>query len=116
MAGFTVRVQLTNIKAGESDLYEELHEQMALKGFATTITCDDDETYELPNAEYSYSGNLKRSDVLKRAKEATSLVTDGTGMSYMILVTESKGRTWSGLKKVKSKAQKIINKFNELSN
>lgn len=93
MATFTVRVELHD--ADDSD-YDTLWTEMKARGFKRRVTSDDGITYKLPPAEYSYDGDITRSDVLKKAKEAAA----ATGRDYAVLVTESAGRTWSGLEKV----------------
>ena len=93
MATFTTRVELH--KAYEDD-YEVLHAAMEQRGFSRQITSDDGVTYHLPTAEYNYSGSKTRSRVLELAKEAAS----ETNKKYAVLVTESKGRSWSGLEHV----------------
>jgi hypothetical protein len=52
-------------------------------------------SYELPTAEYNISVQLTRVQVLDSAKAAATEVLP----SFAILVTESAGRTWHGLKK-----------------
>lgn len=91
MAQFTTRVELHNADWND---YTQLHAQMKRQGFSQTITSDDGKVYELPPAEYDYSGSVTRSDVLNKAKAAASAIKT----SYGVLVTESNGRTWSGLK------------------
>jgi hypothetical protein len=92
MTSFTVRVELHD--ATWTD-YNLLHTEMENQGFGRTITAGDGTTYELPEAEYDYSGDVNKADVLARAKEAA----DTTGKKYAVLVTKSNGRTWVGLSK-----------------
>lgn len=92
MATFTTRVELH--KAYEDD-YEVLHSAMEERGFSRYVTSDDGVTYHLPTAEYNYSGNKTRSQVLDLAKAAAS----ETNKKYAVLVTESNGRTWYALDK-----------------
>lgn len=92
MAAFTTRVELH--RAYEDD-YEVLHAAMEERGFSRYITSDDGVTYHLPTAEYNYSGNKTRGQVLALAKAAAA----ETNKKYAVLVTESKGRTWYGLQK-----------------
>jgi hypothetical protein len=93
LATFTTRVELH--KAYEDD-YEVLRAAMEQRGFSRQITSDDGVTYHLPTAEYNYSGSKTRSRVLELAKEAAS----ETNKKYAVLVTESNGRSWSGLEHV----------------
>jgi len=97
MSDFTTRVELHD--AVWSD-YVELHKAMAKQGFSQIITSDDGQTYELPPAEYNYSGNATRSQVLEKAKSAAATVKN----SFGVLVTESAGRTWTGLRLAKRAA------------
>lgn len=92
MTNFTVRVELHN---ANSDDYEDLHEKMEGKGFKRTIMNGDGTKYQLPDAEYNYSGNITRADVLEKAYSTANSVKKEPA----ILVTESAGRTWRGLDK-----------------
>jgi len=91
MAQFTVRVEL-HVGSYEP-YYSTLHQAMFDEGFSKFITSDKGNTYHLPRAEYDIELNLSRKDVLKKAENAVSK----TGKTAEILVTESRGRTWSGL-------------------
>jgi hypothetical protein len=93
MAGFTTRVLLNGYPTGED--YERLHKAMKRQGFSRVIKGDDGNHYWLPNAEYERQANLTRAQILAVAKAAA----DTIGPSHEILVTESAGRTWHGLKK-----------------
>jgi len=93
MSSFTVRVEL------DSNIYSDfeiLHRAMELNGFKKTISGTDGE-YHLPRAEYSISTSVSRAAVLKLAEDAVAK----THKKGEILVTESAGRTWSGLSKVR---------------
>ena len=92
MAQFTTRVELHS--AGEFH-YQVLHREMAARGFSRTVRADSGDTYHLPTAEYDCTTNEPRSAVLAAAQAAA--VQTGKGAS--ILVTQSAGRTWSGLPK-----------------
>ncbi|HIF9285254.1 TPA: hypothetical protein ACX6SX_000974 [Photobacterium damselae] len=93
MASFTVRMVLHD---ADWEDYNKLYEEMNKEGFSEEISSDDGTAYELPDGEYTISGNLTKSDVLSKAKNAASK----TGEKYAVLVTQSSGRTWYGLKKV----------------
>jgi hypothetical protein len=93
MSRFTVRVELHE---GTWDDYETLHHEMEQRGFERTITGENGETSHLPTAEYNFSGDIKRGDVLELADAAANK----TDRKHGILVTESNGRTWRGLKKI----------------
>jgi hypothetical protein len=97
MTQFTTRVELHD--ATWSD-YETLHVAMRANGFRQTITADDGSLYELPPAEYDYEGNVTSSDVLAKAAEAANV----TRKSFAVLVTESVGRRWRGLKLLRKAA------------
>jgi len=53
MKDFLTRVELHNHLTGD---YEKLHLAMAKTGFKRTILASDSVTYDLPTAEYVYSG------------------------------------------------------------
>ena len=94
MTKYSVRVEIH--KADEDD-YENLHEAMEKKGFVRWIESSDGAKYRLPTAEYNIeSDSLDRSKVLARAKAAAESVKPNP--TPWILVTESSGRNWSGLK------------------
>jgi hypothetical protein len=92
MPKYTTRVELQSAAAAD---YNKLHAAMEGEGFSRTIKSDDGRVYQLPTAEYDRVGDLTRSQVLESAKRAATKV----GKTYQILVTESSGRTWHGLKK-----------------
>jgi hypothetical protein len=93
MASFTTRVELHH--ATRED-YTLLHERMRTQGFFLAIRADDGTVYQLPPAEYDYTGAITRAQVLEKAKVAAASVKS----SYAVLVTESAGRTWYGLGKM----------------
>lgn len=95
MSSFTTRVELHNAKEPED--YEKLHDEMAKEKFTRTIKSDDGIEYHLPTAEYNKEGNYTRADVIESAKRAASKVIQ----DFAVLVTESNGRSWNGLEKVK---------------
>ena len=78
----------------ESSDYDKLYEEMEDRDFSRFIMSANG-TYHLPPAEYDYSDTADREYVLELAKAAAR----ATGRKARILVTESKGRTWSNLEK-----------------
>ncbi|HEV3051121.1 MAG TPA: hypothetical protein VGX50_12480 [Longimicrobium sp.] len=90
MAEFTVRVEL---HGAEWDDYDALRVEMEAEGFAATVSSSSGAAYDLPAGEYACSGDLTRQQVLARARRAANR----TAFGYAALVTESVGRTWSGL-------------------
>jgi hypothetical protein len=93
MPRFTTRVELHSATA---DDYSFLHSAMELEGFSRLIENGDGVSHHLPTAEYNYDGPSKRAEVLEAAERAAAK----TKRKYSILVTESNGRTWSGLARV----------------
>jgi hypothetical protein len=93
LSTFTTRIELH--RAYEDD-YEVLHAAMEQRGFSRQITSDDGVTYHLPTAEYTFTGTRTRSQVLELAKAAAS----ETNKKFAVLVTESNGRSWTGLEKI----------------
>jgi hypothetical protein len=89
---YTTRVEL---HSATDDDYDTLHSAMKRERFSRLITSDDGVTYHLPTAEYNYVGDRTRSEVLEAANRAA----DTTHLKHAVLVTESKGRSWSGLKR-----------------
>jgi hypothetical protein len=98
MARFTVRVELHGAE-GKEDTYSKLHKEMAKKGFSREIEIDEI-TYELPPAEYNWTGDSDPDEVLKHAKAAASIVWK----TFSVLVTKAEpnlSRKQYGLKVVK---------------
>ena len=94
MPSFTVRVEL---HGGTADDYETHHAEMEAEGFSRTIRSDDDIDYHLPTAEYDIRGSLTRDEVLEKAAAAATR----TRKTFGVMVTESAGRKWKGLQKVR---------------
>ncbi|EAO5288990.1 type V toxin-antitoxin system endoribonuclease antitoxin GhoS, partial [Salmonella enterica] len=103
MTKFTVRVEL---HAATADDYEELHNKMKRKGFKRTLSNGEGISYQLPDAEYSYSGDITRKEVLRKAYDAAETVKEDPA----ILVTESAGRSWRGLRACK---RNCVNAFSQ---
>jgi hypothetical protein len=94
MTNFTVRVELHD---ADDDDYSRLHEAMEEGGFVRWISDRNESKDQLPTAEYNLANSaLDRSAVLERARTAADSVKRKP--TPWILVTESAGRTWSGLK------------------
>jgi hypothetical protein len=92
MARFTTRVELHDAKTWED--YNKLHIAMEKEGFTRTIRTDN-ESYQLPTAEYNRDAALTKEEILESAKKAAST----TGHKFAVLVTESNGRLWHNLTK-----------------
>jgi hypothetical protein len=94
MTNYTVRVELHN---ADEDDYENLHAEMEGRGFVRWIAGKGGSKSRLPTAEYNLAGtSIQRDDVLRLAGEAANSVKPNP--TPWIVVTESAGRTWSGLK------------------
>jgi hypothetical protein len=94
MTSYAVRVELHDT---DEDEYTSLHQAMEDEGFVRWITGSDGVKDRLPTAEYNMPDtDIDRSEVLRRARSAANSV------KYIpkpwIVVTESAGRSWSGLK------------------
>ena len=92
MEKFTTRVQLNGRPTAED--YEHLHQAMKRRGFSRIIESDNGTKFWLPHAEYNRVSSAKRSQILRDAQEAAASVSS----DFQVLVTESAGRTWHGLK------------------
>lgn len=92
---FTIRVELHHSRLLSE--YVRLKDFMLKAGFLKTIPNDDGVLFILPQAEYYYKGQVEIAAVLKAAQKAASKITT----NYSILITESNGRIWSGLKLAK---------------
>ena len=94
MTGYTVRVELHD---ANDDDYANLHAAMEDEGFVRWITGSDGAKNRLPTAEYNMAdADIDRSEVLKRAKTAANSVKPNP--TPWIIVTQSAGRAWSGLR------------------
>ncbi len=94
MTNYTVRVEL---HGANDDDYANLHAAMEYEGFVRWIKGSDGDKNRLPTAEYNMAdADIDRSEVLRRAKAAGNSVK--ANPTPWIIVTESAGRTWSGLK------------------
>lgn len=93
MTSYTTRIELHKAQDGD---YGKLHAAMEKKGVTRTIESDDGTVYQLPTAEYNFIGTETRKEVLELAKNAAATVRP----KYAVLVTQSAGRTWSGLEKI----------------
>jgi hypothetical protein len=92
MANFTVRVELYGYAKAED--YDDLHEAMRLRGFKRTISSET-ATFALPGGEYNLlDSQFTRKQVLDSAKAAAAT----TWSDFGVLVTQSAGRTWDGLR------------------
>lgn len=94
MALFTVRIELHSV-------FREDHQvlQYALRNenFTTTIRDESGAVFILPTSEYNKEGEYSKEQVLDSAIRAATK----TGKEYSIIVTESGGRCWANLTKVK---------------
>lgn len=97
MTQYTTRVELHD---ATWDDYTKLHAEMKKRGFRQTITGDDGTIYELPPAEYDYNGTEAIEQVREKATHAARSVKN----SFAVLVTQSSGRAWIGLKILKKAA------------
>lgn len=93
MSAFVVRVVLHDATWDE---YTKLYEKLAKQGFTDIITAGDGSKYKMPPAEYYFVGNNTQAGVLELAKTSAASVK----ASYEVMVTESLGVTWSGLKQL----------------
>lgn len=92
---YTVRVELHE---ADDDDYESLHAAMEKEGFVRWVKSSDGPKRRLPTAEYNMqSSELDREAVLARAQSAANSVKPTP--TPWVLVTESAGRSWSGLKR-----------------
>lgn len=94
MTIYTVRVELNDPASGD---YDELHKKMMTAGFSKTIKSSTGVLYHLPDAEYEYKSETETTGtVLDKAYQIVTGIKSGS----RVLVTQSAGRMWKGLKKV----------------
>lgn len=92
MSVFTVRVEMQN---ADRDDYDTLHKKMATKGYSREVTASSGTTYQLPDAEYTYTNSTK--DEAQVADEVKA-IANSVKSNSRILVTKSSGRAIRGLK------------------
>jgi len=104
MSKFITRVELHKVqnRTVTAEDYALLHQKMRAKGFITTITSDDNITYELPPAEYRREGMLTREVVFNDAKAAAQLVvnTSANVADYSLIIFEYSSAMWYNLSAV----------------
>lgn len=93
MTNFTVRVELRD--ADSSD-YDDLYDRMSDNGFSKFITAESGNEYQLPNAEYTYSSSSKTK---RQVKDLAFRIACEVNDDPAVLVTQSGGRIWEGLKR-----------------
>jgi len=100
MAKFTVRVELHGVKGIEpsGEDYQELHLAMQRNSYFRIIKSSDDEWSHLPSAEYTVNWDVKIDSVVNEVKTIVAAVWK----PFSVLVTESNGRQWYGLKPASS--------------
>ncbi len=91
MANYIARVELH--KATYQD-YEQLHANMAGRGYARTIVGDDGKTYQLPTGTY-VARNATAS--LQVALDAAEEAATETGKAWSIIVADWSAARWNGL-------------------
>jgi hypothetical protein len=91
MANYIARVELHK---ADSDDYEQLHTNMANKGYSRTIQGSDGKNYQLPTGTYVVRNTSVSLDTaLNAAKEAAK----ETGKNYSIIVADWTQASWVGL-------------------
>jgi hypothetical protein len=90
MPNFLVRVEL---HSAVYDDYVSLHAAMQKVGFSRTIIGSDGITYQLPTAEYYYSGTALLGNVFEAAQKAAN----STGKFNEVIAAQCEGLMWEGL-------------------
>ncbi|AYX14010.1 MULTISPECIES: type V toxin-antitoxin system endoribonuclease antitoxin GhoS [Yersinia] len=88
MADFIVRVEL---RGGDSEDYDLLHEKMNANGYLKEITHSSGIKYKLPTSEYIVTKNKTASQIRDEVKDIASSVKNNPG----VLVTKSDAMAWS---------------------
>lgn len=78
MSFYITRVELHSATYQD---YERLHTEMGQAGFSRTITDDKGVVYQMPTAEYTYTGSESVEVVRNAAKRAA----DATGRTSIVL-------------------------------
>jgi hypothetical protein len=91
MSNCVIRVELHNART--SQVYEALHQLMAIHGMHGSIVATNGRRYKLPPAEYYYAGNSSRDAILAAAKQCAAQVD----RSYAVVVSDTNSVTWDGL-------------------
>ena len=94
MALFTTRIELHSIFKED---HQVLQQALRNENFIPTIKDEQGGIFILPTSEYNKEGEYTKEQVFDSAIRAACK----TGKEYSILVTESAGRCWANLAKVK---------------
>ena len=92
MANYTVRIEL---HGASEDQYDDLHARMENEGFVRWIKSNEHK-YRLPTAEYNLTNSALTVGQVRDKAKAVADAVKPTPKPW-ILVTESNGRSWSGL-------------------
>ena len=92
IATFTLRIELHR-DATTSD-YHQIKKMLKATGFTKNVTDSQGNTFHLPSYEFIYTGEISREALL----EKVDTILKGILSKYAILITESAGLSWLGLK------------------
>jgi len=101
MNKFMTRVELHQATWND---YEALHNQMQAQGFSRTIVGDTGLVFNLPPAEYFYTGIITVQNVLLKARTAAAM----TQKKHSILVSEYVNAAWENLPLATASAAKTL--------
>jgi hypothetical protein len=87
---YLIRIEL---HSATYDNYVTLHAEMAKRAFSRTVKGDNGLVYNLPTAEYHYSGSRTIEQVLQSAVDAAN----ATGKASGVIVADAKQLQWQGL-------------------
>jgi hypothetical protein len=90
VASFLVRVELHD---ADWDDYEQLHAQMADRGFCREIRGSDGRTYQLPTAEYV----IQTGNGLENVRALAAAAAQATGRKFGVIAAEYSRSAWMGL-------------------
>ena len=91
-ATFTVRIELH--RDATTNDYHQIKKMLKANGFAKNVTDFQGNTFHLPSYEFIYTGEISREALL----EKVDTILKGILSKYAILITESAGLSWMGLK------------------
>jgi ribosomal protein S8 len=91
-ASFTIRIELH--RDATSNDYQQIKKMLKANGFIKTVKDTEGNSFHLPSYEYCYTGAISREALL----EKVDTILKGNLAKYAILITESAGLSWIGLK------------------
>lgn len=96
MVSFNISIEIGGLAEEAAEDYRRLRDRMDENGFKHSIRDETGGQLRLPRDEFTFSGYFSREEVLDNVYEILSEFIPEPG----VMVTQSAGRAWRGLKKI----------------